>query len=211
VQRRGVGILAAAMLVAGLTGCAGSSGGVTAPSASPTAAALVVPSPSVIVINPDVPLTQTYRTTILQPPITLKLPADWYPTERDESALQVYIGDEEHEITFDHTYRKKETVDAAIARLKKTEGLVSGPVSPVSVGDRRGLAFVGKRDGPLRLQFTDSGFHVPGGSDLEVMAVPLADGTTLTVYITRRVSDVVRPLEPTRRLARRILATVQWR
>jgi hypothetical protein len=44
------------------------------------------------------------------------------------------------------------------------------------------------------------------------MAVPLADDTTLTVFVTRHAGDgVVRPLEPTRRLARRILATVTWR
>jgi hypothetical protein len=201
-----------ALLLAALTGCGGSSGGKAQATASPSADALAVPAPSVIVIDPQVPLTQTYRTTTFRPPLTLKLPADWYPTERDVDALQVYAGDEEHEITFDHTYKKKESVDAAIARLKKTEGLVAGPVSPVSIGDRHGLGFVGKRDGLLRLTFADSGFHVPGGSDLEIMAIPLEDGTTLTVYVTRRVGDgAVRPLEPTRQLARRILGTVQWR
>lgn len=163
-----------------------------------------------IVIQPDVALTKTYRTTIFQPPLTLTLPAGWFPTERDSSALQVYIGDEEHEITFDHTYTRKESVADAIARLKKTDGIKAGPVSSVSMGGRRGLAFVASGTDPMRLQFTDSTFHVPGSSELEVMAVPLADGTTLTVFVTCG-PDRIRPLEPTRQLARRILATVQWR
>jgi hypothetical protein len=50
---------------------------------------------------------------------------------------------------------------------------------------------------------------VPGG-DLEVMAVPLADGTTLTVFVYSG-PDKVRPLAVTSRLVRRILATVTWR
>jgi hypothetical protein len=58
-------------------------------------------------------------------------------------------------------------------------------------------------------RFSDSGFHVPGG-DLEVMAVPLADGTTLTVFVYSG-PDKVRPLAVTSRLVRRILATVTWR
>jgi hypothetical protein len=78
------------------------------------------------------------------------------------------------------------------------------------VGGRRGLAFVASRPGTLRLQFTDSTFHVPGGVEIEVMAVPLPDGTTVTVFVTTGY-DHPRPLEPTRQLARRILATVQWR
>ena len=200
-----------ALLVAALTGCGGSSTGTAQPTASPSAEAVAAPTPSVIVIDPQVPLTQTYRTTSFQPPFTLKLPADWYPTERDVAAFQVYAGDEEHEVTFDHSYQRKETVDEAIARLKRTEGLVAGTVSEVSVGGRRGLAFVGKRGGQFGLRFADSGFHVPAGSDLEVMAVGLPDGTTLTVFVTRRVEDgAVRPLEPTRRLAHRILASIVW-
>ena len=209
-MRRRTSLVAAVMMLAA-TACSGSSGAGAAASATPSAQASARPSQSVIVIDPNVPLTQTYRTTTFRPPLTLKLPADWYPTERDESAFQVYAGDEEHEITFDSTLTRKESVTDAIARLKKTEGIEAGPVTPVSIGGRSGLAFVASRPGVLRLTFADSGFHVPGGSDLEVIAVPLADGTTLTVYVTRRVGDgATRPLEPTRRLARRIFATVTW-
>jgi hypothetical protein len=215
-MRRSTRALAVAVALV-LAGCGGSSDGSSAaqrsPSASPSPSpALALPAGSVTVLDPAVPLTKAYATTEFMPAMSLRLPADWTTAERDVSAFQVYAGDEEHELTFDHTYQQKETVEAAVARLKRTEGLVAGPVSEVPVGDRRGLAFLAKREGQFRLQFTDSGFHVPGGDDLEVMAVPLADGTTLSVFVTRRVGDgVVRPLEPTRRLAHRILATVTWR
>jgi hypothetical protein len=42
------------------------------------------------------------------------------------------------------------------------------------------------------------------------MAVPLADGTTLTVFVYSG-PDPVRPLATTSTLVRRILATVTWR
>jgi hypothetical protein len=164
-----------------------------------------------MVIDPNVPLTQTYSTTVFRPPLTVRLPAGWFPTERDESAFQMYAGDEDYEITFGRDSPGKESVAETIARLKKTEGIQAGPVSPVSVGGRDGMAFVARRPGPLRLTFA-GGFHVPGDSDIEVMAVSLKDGTTLTVFVTRRVDDgVTRSLEALRQLTRRILATVQWR
>ena len=43
-----------------------------------------------------------------------------WTVERDATAFQMYAGDEEHELTFDHSYQQKETVAAAIARLKGT-------------------------------------------------------------------------------------------
>jgi hypothetical protein len=199
-----------------LTACSGSSGESPAAQASrtssPSSPAVALPSPSVVGIDPSAPLTQTYTTTLFKPPLTVKLPAGWFPTERDVAAFQVYVGDEDYEITFDHSYTGKESVDGAVERLKKAEGIQAGRVSAVSVGGRASMAFVASRPGTMRLTFSDSGFHVPGGSDLEVMAVPLPDGTTLTVFVGRRVDDgVTRPLEPMRRVARRILATVTWR
>jgi hypothetical protein len=209
---RGAGVAAAAVILLASTACSGSSDAGAQAAATPSAEASAAPSPSVDPIDPDVALTQAYSTTVFQPPLTVKLPADWYPTERDASAFQMYVGDENYEITFDTTSKRKETVAGAIARLKATEGIQAGPESPVTIGGRQGRAFVASRPGALRLTFSDSGFHVPGGNDIEVMAVPLADGTTLTAFITRRAEDgVTRPLEPTRRLARRIFATVTWR
>ena len=208
VVRRGAGLLAAAALLVASTACSGSSA--TGASDAPTTAA-AAPSPSPDVLDTNVPLTQPYRTTEFEPALSVRLPADWFTAERDVSAFQMYAGDEDYEITFGHDSPRKETVAEAIAALKKTEGIEAGPVSPVSVGGRDGMAFVARRPGPLRLTFA-GGFHVPGDSDLEVMAVSLKDGTTLTVFITRRVDDgVARSLDSIRRLARRILATVQWR
>ena len=206
MNRRRICLLAATLLMA-LTACGGSSQGSARPTAStsPSSPAFVLPSPSLL--DPDVPLTQAYRTTDFRPAMTLKIPADWFPTERDEAALQVFTEGETNEITFDHTYTRKESVATAIARLKKTEGLVPGPVTAVTMGGRRGLAFVSTGDESLI--FTDSTFHVPGG-DIEVMALPVADGTTLTVFVYSGPNRT-RPLEPTRRLARRVLATVVWR
>jgi hypothetical protein len=159
------------------------------------------------VLDPAAPLTQKYATTSFRPAMSLRLPADWTPAERDPTAFQVYAGGEEHELTFDHTYQQKETVATAIARLRKTPGLRPGPVTPVTMGGRRGEAFVSSSTDGSR--FSDSGFHIPGG-DIEIMAVPLADGTTLTVFVYSG-PDKVRPLAVTSRLVRRILATVTWR
>ena len=205
-------LVAIAVLALSGTACSGSSDSGARASTSPSASGSPAPTASFAAFDPNVRLTQTYRTTIFQPPLIVKLPADWYPTERDAAAFQMYAGDEDYEITFDHTYTRKESVADAIARLKKTEGIEAGPVSPVSIGGRAGLAFVASRPGVLRLTFPDSGYHVPGGSDLEVMAIPLQDGTTLSVFVTRRVGDgISRSLEATRQVARRIMATVQWR
>jgi hypothetical protein len=168
---------------------------------------VALPAGSVLVLDPAVPLTKTYATTGFTPPLTLRLPADWTTAERDVSAFQAYAGDEEHELTFDHTYQQKETVAVAIERLRRTPGLRPGAVTAVTMGGRKGQAFVSSS--PDGSRFSDSGFHVPGG-DLEVMAVPLADGTTLTVFVYSG-PDKVRPLAVTSRLVRRILATVTWR
>ena len=203
------GALLAALTMT-VTACGGSSGsGGDASASSPTASTgAAVPSPSALTLDPRDPLAKKYSTTIFKPAMTLQLPAAWTTAERDETAFQMYLGpNEEYELTFDHTYAKKESVAAAIARLKATTGLAPGPVSAVTMGGRRGQSFVSRSSDPVR--FDDSGFHISGG-DIEVMAVPMADGTTLTVFVYNG-PDNQRPLDPMRELVRRILATVQWR
>src|SRR6476661_8166657 len=104
-----------------VAGCGGSSSTDARPTASPSAQ-VALPSPSILVIDPEKALTRTYSTTVFKPALRLKLPTDWEIAERDESAFQIYAGaDEEYELTFDHSYLKKETVAQAVGRLGSTE------------------------------------------------------------------------------------------
>ena len=80
-------------------------------------------------IDPQAPLTQTVDAAF-DPPFTLRLPDDWTAVLRDISAFQAYAGNEDFEITFDHTYRSKESVEQAIARLTGTRGSRRGPSRP---------------------------------------------------------------------------------
>ena len=72
------------------------------------------------------------------PPFTVLIPADWTGVLRDKWAFQAYFGNEDFEVTFDHTYQEKESVDTAISRLAATAGLNAGPVSTIVVGGLTG-------------------------------------------------------------------------
>jgi len=157
-------------------------------------------------IDPQAPLTQTVDAAF-DPPFTLRLPDDWTAVLRDISAFQAYAGNEDFEITFDHTYRSKESVEQAIARLTGTEGLTPGPVTAVAVGGLEGKGFVAGSQSAVR--FVDSGFHTNQASTLEVMAIPVEDGTTVTVFLTAE-GDPEHGLETLAPLARRIFETVEW-
>jgi hypothetical protein len=214
MRRRTCVVIAAVILASAAVGCSGSSAGsadgTPTPGAAESPAALVAPStsPSGLLLTPTVPLTQVYATKIFRPPLTVHVPPGWTTVERDPSAFQMYLGDEEYELTLDHTYTRKESVSAAIARLKKAEGLKPQASYPIVVGGRRGEAiFAGSTYG-VRLMFRDSGFHTPGGDEIEVMALPLTDGSTLTIFVTKHNT---RPFAPMTQLAHRILSGVTWR
>ena len=195
--------VAAALLIVLATGCGGSSG---SEAAAPTkqASPLWRP-PSPVGPDPAAPLTQVFTTTVFKPAMTIRLPADWTPVERDAAAFQAFFGTESNELTLDHSYRQRESVSTAMTRLAATDGLEPGPMYDVSMGGRKGRGFVGKA--PKGVEFKDSTFHIPVGP-IEVMAVPMTDGTTLTVFVTDNVGG---GLTSTSQLARRILAGVTWR
>jgi len=157
-------------------------------------------------IDPRSPLRQTVDAGF-DPPFTLRIPARWTAALRDRSAFQVYAGNEDFEITFDHTYRSKESVADAIARLMSTDGLTPGPLRNVAIGDRRGQGFTATSQAAV--MFVDSGFHTNQASSLEVFAIPVNDGTTVTVFLTAE-GNPVRGIEALGPLARRIFKTVDW-
>ena len=184
-------------------GCSGSGQGATA-TPSPTEPGFTLAPPPTL--DPAAALTKPYTTTVFKPGFSLRLPGNWTPVERDVSAFQAYLGDEDVEITFDRSYQKPETVDQGVARLSATPGARPGPAERVVVGGRPGKALVLEADGGL--QFADSGFHVPSGPlGLVVLAVP--DGTTLTVFYGTR-NDRVAALPRLRALLDRVLATLRW-
>jgi hypothetical protein len=183
------------------------------PAASSAAASTPAPSSDTATtdatpsINARAPLTQRVRAGF-DPPFTLRIPAPWTSVLRDVSAFQVYAGNEDYEITFDHTYRARESVAHAIARLVRTDGLQPGPVKDVAIGGRQGKGF--KASSQSAVVFTDSGFHTNQASRLEVFAIPVEGGGTVTVFLTAE-GDPMHGLDALAPLARRIFKTVDWR
>ena len=175
-------------------------------SASPSPSAITIPHTPLPSINPDAALTQEIEAAF-DPPFTLRIPSDWTAVLRDIQAFQVYSGDEDFEITFDHTYRQHESVDEGIARLSQTSGLVPGRVDDVIVGGRPGKGFVAQSDGGVL--FADSGFHTNEASTLEVIVIPVPGRKTITIFLTSG-GDPGHGLESLARLARRVFKTVNW-
>ena len=210
---RGMSLTIAVPLTALLVGCGSESDDSTSastPSASEASAVetsvVAESSPTKVAIDADATLTQTVDAKF-DPPFTLQIPGDWTGVLRDRWAFQAYAGNEEFEITFDHTYQKKESVDEAIARLTKTEGLAPREVSSVVVGGREGKGFLA--DSQSDVKFVDSGFHTNEASTLEIIAIPAPDGTTITIFLTAG-GDPLHGLDALGPLARRIFDTVEW-
>jgi hypothetical protein len=178
------------------------------PSEEPSSSATpsVEPAVALTSIDPRAPLVQSVDAGF-DPSFTLRIPKRWTAVLRDRSAFQVYAGNEEFEITFDHTYREEETVAQAITRLSGTAGLVPAPMTDVVIGGRAGQGFTAGSDAAV--MFTDSGFHTNLASELEVFAIPAGDGTTVTVFLTSggNPTEGLKMLAP---LARRIFKTVRW-
>ncbi len=166
------------------------------------------PTPSPPPIDPDQPLTQAYSTTSYAPPFRISIPADWTAVERDAAAFQVYQGNEDYEITLDHTYTEKETVAEAIARLKGAAGLKPGDALTIDVGGRTATGF--EANPASGVEFADSGFHTNTAGPLAVLVVPMPDGTTITIFLTSP-ADPGHGLPQLKALATRVLASVKWR
>jgi hypothetical protein len=158
-------------------------------------------------IDPEARLTQNVDTGF-DPPFTLQIPADWTGVLRDPSAFQAYAGQEDFEITFDHTYRQQESVDEGVARMADTAGLVPGPVTAVVVGGREGKGFLGTANSAVR--FLDSGFHTNHAMPVELFVIPAPDGTTITIFLTAEGAPQ-HGLEALSPLARRVFQTVDWK
>jgi hypothetical protein len=137
----------------------------------------------------------------------MRVPKGWTAVLRDRAAYQVYAGNEDYEITFDHTYTSKESVTEAIARLKATTGLQAGPELPVMIGNRQGKGFDASSEAAV--MFDDSGFHTNEPARLQVFAIPAEDGTTITVFLTAG-ADPLHGVDSLGPLARRIFKTVRW-
>jgi hypothetical protein len=183
-----------------------SSDSASATTAPVATAGTVASSPASTTIAADAPLTQTVPSKF-DPPFTVRIPADWTAVLRDRWAFQTYAGNEDYEITFDHTYQTKESVADGINRLKRTKGLEPEQVMPIVVGGRHGKAFAAQAQSAV--QFPDSGFHTNDAAKLEVMVIPAQDGTTITVFLTAG-GDPAHGLDVLAPLARRILTTVEW-
>jgi hypothetical protein len=206
--RRWVWLAVLIPIVVVSAGCGGASSP-TSSAPSPTTAppaATDESSGSNASINPRAPLTQTVHARF-DPPFTLRIPAHWTAVLRDVSAFQAYAGNEDFEITFDHTYRSKESVAHAIARLLRTDGLTPGRVTDVVIGGRAGKGFTASSQSAV--MFVDSGFHTNEGSRLEVFAIPVKDGTTVTVFLTAG-GNPWHGLDALAPLARRVFRTVAW-
>jgi hypothetical protein len=184
-------------------GCSGSSQSATA-SPSPTEPGFTLAPPPTL--DPAAALTKPFTTTVYEPGFSLRLPAEWTAVERDVSAFQAYVGDEDAEITFDHDYRARETVEQGIARIRRTPGVTSGPAEEIVVDGRHGKLVT--LDSSSRIEFPASGFHVPSGPII-VMVLPLPGGTTLTVYLTTRDDRAV-GVPRLLVLTKRIFATLRW-
>ena len=214
---RGMSLTMLVALTALLVGCGAEPDGSTSastPSASEASAPIensapvvvAESSPTKVAIDVDAKLAQTVDAKF-DPPFTLQIPDDWTGILRDRWAFQAYAGNEEFEITFDHTYQKKESVDEAIARLTRTDGLAPRAVSSVVVGGREGKGFLA--DSQSAVKFVDSGFHTNEASTLEIIAIPAPDGTTITIFLTAG-GDPLHGLDALGPLARRIFDTVKW-
>lgn len=179
----------------------------TSSASTETAAVTVASTADPVQIDPQAALTQAVDSAF-DPPFSLQIPADWTAVLRDRWAFQAYAGNEDFEITFDHTYQEKESVDEGIARLAATAGLNAGPVGPVAVGGVSGKGFVG--DSQSAVRFVDSGFHTNDASRLEVIVIPMEDGTTVTVFLTAG-ADRQGGVDALGQLARRVFETVRWK
>ena len=209
--RRAVAAVALVPVLVAAAACGGSdrSNVPAAPSPSATSAApasQTSPARPGLEIDPRAPLTQKVRSAFYEP-FTLRIPEGWTSVLRDVAAYQVYVGNEEYEITFDHTYTAKESVTEAVSRLKATPGLEAGPELPVMIGHRQGTGFEASSDAAVR--FDDSGFHTNEPAKLQVFAIPADDGTTITVFLTAG-ADPHHGVDSLAPLARRIFKTVRW-
>jgi hypothetical protein len=187
------------------------------PSASATQAAespsprATRPSPSPVAgpsFDPAAELDTTFNSRIFRPAFRVSLPADWVPIERDAAAFQIYLGNEEYEITIDHTYQQAETAEAAMARLLSAPSLTAqGSPQPITIGGQAGQTVV--VDAASSVMWSDSGYHtnVPG-LRVRLATIPVEGGETVSIFVVANTSaDDFAAVDE---IALRILSTLEW-
>jgi hypothetical protein len=193
---------------------AGSTASATAVTASPSASPApsgARPSTGPVArasFDPKAALVTTFASKIFVPGFRLKMPAGWIAIERDSAAFQVYFGEEDDEITIDHTYRKPETPTAAMARLLAAPSQVTqGEPRPITIGGKAGLTVVVDTTAPVT--WSDSGFHTNrAGLRVRLITAPVAGGETVSIFVVAntRAEDFAAVDE----IGLRILATLEW-
>jgi hypothetical protein len=179
------------------------------PSASPAPSARPSTGPVARAsFDPKAALVTTFASKIFVPGFRLKMPAGWIAIERDAAAFQVYFGEEDDEITIDHTYRKPETPTAAMARLLAAPSQVTqGQPRPITIGGKTGLTVVVDTSAPVT--WSDSGFHTNrAGLRVRLITAPVAGGETVSIFVVAntRAEDFAAVDE----IGLRLLATLEW-
>lgn len=174
------------------------------PSATDVATPRPTPQPTDSPLDASAPLDATYTTEIFDPAFSLMIPSTWVAVERDPAAFQVYLGNEDYEITIDSTYKGTESVEDAIERLTSTPRLDAGEVTAMTVGGRDGLFFLAQPTGAVA--FSDSGFHTNGATQMRVGAVSVPRDRTVTIFVVTPHPDFAEVDE----IALRMLATLEW-
>jgi hypothetical protein len=201
-------ITAASLVVVALAGCGDDDDSAASTSTTSASAPSTTTTKPSVVLDASAPLVTTFESKVFRPSFAMDVPEDWTTVERDDSAFQTYLGaNEEFELTLDHTYKTPESVDEGVARLRRTPGLAVVSSVERSVGGGAAKGFIAESDGVLR--FEDSGFHTPYRPRIEVLVLPVAGGTTVTVFMTQAV-DRSHP-EPLIGLAHRMLDSLRWR
>jgi hypothetical protein len=158
--------------------------------------------------DPSADLDTTFDSKIFRPGLSVKLPAAWIPIERDAEAFQIYFGNEDYEITIDHTYHAAETASAAMARLLGAPSLTAqSEPRTITVGGRAGLTVVVDASAPVL--WSDSGYHINVPDlRLRLATVPVEGGETVSIFVVANTrADEFAAVDE---IALRILETLEW-
>ena len=135
-------------------------------------------------------LGKPFRSSMFQPPFTVRLPTGWIVAERNPLGVQFYKscrgcpdGGEEHgEVTLDSSLSNLSVIRAIKLLHRTTSGAEAGPVHHVAIGSLQGMGFTARRIGrPVEL--TQIGYHTdPTGQPLLVLVVKRV-GRILTIVV----------------------------
>jgi hypothetical protein len=197
----------AAILLGVLAGCTTTPAPPSArePTARPTSSGTPPPVGS---FDPTAALAVTFESKIFDPPFRISKPANWVAAERDAAAFQLYYGDEDFEITIDHTYQHAETAEAAMARLLGAPSLTArSDREAITVGGHVGQTVVIDASAPVL--WSDSGYHINSPNlSVRLVTVPVDGGETVSIFIVANAEPAA--FAALDEIARRILDTLVW-